>query len=97
MQAGIKHYNYYSTMLAYSDVFEFLKASKCNAQDVDIFHMLYYGYNVDKLLVSAYFEVLRVSDGKYELNIQKYVNDTYSIKFVVNPNYANVLERFTNE
>lgn len=66
-----------------------------NEHEKDVFNMLFYGYGVPQKLQSAYFEFLRVGDGKYTLSVQKYVNDTHMIMFEINPNYANALERFT--
>lgn len=63
--------------------------------ELAIFNMLYNGYGVPQKLQSAYFQLLRVGDGKYTLTVQKYLDDTYSIIFEINPNYANNLERFT--
>lgn len=95
MQAGVKHYNYYSTMLKYTDFFDFLKKERVDENVIHVITMLWSAYAVDKLLNSAYFESLRVGDGWYSMTVQKYVNDTYSVKIKLNPNYANVLERFT--
>lgn len=73
---------------------EFLSHS-LNEHEKDVFYMLFDGYGVQQKLQSAYFEFLRVGDGKYTLSVQKYVNDTHMIMFEINPNYANALERFT--
>ncbi len=66
-----------------------------NEHEKGVFNMLFFGYGVPQKLQSAYFEFLRVGDGKYILSVQKYVNDTHMIMFEINPNYANALERFT--
>lgn len=61
-----------------------------------IFWLLYNGFGVEQKLQCSYFELLRVGDGKYTLTVQKYVNETYTIKFKVNKNYKNKANRFTN-
>lgn len=95
MQQGVKHYNYYSTMQKYTDFFDFLEKEVKEEKIVDTLVMLWSAYQVGILLNSAYFEHLTVGDGWYKMSVQKYVNDTYSVKIKINPNYANALERFT--
>ena len=95
MQAGVKHYNYYSTMLKYVDFFDFLEKERVDKKVIDVITMLWSAYSIESLLNSAYFESLRVGDGWYNMIVQKYVNDTYSVKIKIDPNYANALERFT--
>ena len=97
MQAGKKYYLYFSTMQKYTDFFDFLVKSNVEENYIDVVSMLWKAYSIGALLRSAYFEVIRIGDGKFTLNVQKYANDTYSIKLIVDPNYANVLERFTHE
>lgn len=58
--------------------------------------MLWVGYAIPMKLKSSYFEMIRVGDGKYTLTVHKYVNDTHSIMFEINPSYGNVLGRFTS-
>lgn len=95
MQAGIKYYTYRSTMLAYTDFFDFLDKEVKEQKIVDVIMMLWTAYSIGTLLNSVYFEHLIVGDGWYKLHVQKYVNDTYSVKLEINPNYANALGRFT--
>lgn len=71
-------------------------AHSLTENEKEIFHMLWVGYAVPMKLKSAYFEMLRVGDGKYTLTIHKYCNDTHSIMFEINENYGNALERFTS-
>ena len=95
MQAGIKHYTYRSTFLAYTDFFDFLEKSGVSEHAIDVISMLWHVYSISSLLRSAYFEHLTIGDGWYKMHVQKYVNDTYSVKLEINPNYANALGRFT--
>lgn len=74
---------------------EFLSHS-LNEHEKKVFEMLWVGYAIPMKLKSAYFELLRVGDGKYTLTVQKYVNNTHMIMFEINPNYGNALERFTS-
>lgn len=94
MQPGIKHYTYRSTMLKYTDFFDFLEKEVKYEETINVIMMLWSAYSIGTLLNSAYFEHLSVGDGWYKLHVQKYVNDTYSVKITINPNYANALERF---
>lgn len=94
MVAGKKYFIYQSTMRKYSDFVDFLQREN-GADYVDMFMMLYNAFGIGTLLDSPYFEILRIGDGKYELTVQKYVNETYSIKLVINTNYENGAERFT--
>lgn len=55
--------------------------SSLSMRDYEIFCMLFYSYRVPTLLKSAYFELLRVGDHDYTLIVQKYVNDTFCVKF----------------
>lgn len=95
MQAGQKYYTYRSTMLQFTDFFDFLEKSGLCEHDIDVISMLWSAYSIGTLLNSAYFEHLSVGDGWYKISVHKYVNDTYSVKLEINPNYANALERFT--
>lgn len=97
MQAGVKHYNYFSTMQKYTDFFDFLVKSNVEENFIDVVSMLWKAYSISALLRSSYFELICIGDGKFTLRVQKYVNDTYSIKLTIDPNYANVLERFTHD
>lgn len=63
--------------------------------EYEMLWMLYYSYRIPTHLKSAYFELIRVGDGKYTLNVQKYVDDTFSVKFTINSDYSNNAERFT--
>ena len=72
---------------------EFLSHS-LTEHEKEVFHMLWVGYAVPMKLRSAYFEMLRVGDGKYTLTVRKYCNDTHSIMFEINPNYGKALNRF---
>ena len=60
-----------------------------------IFWLLFSGFSIEQKLQSSYFELFRVGDGKYTLTVQKYVDNTWSVKFVVNKNFKNKLQRFT--
>lgn len=95
MQSGIKYFTYRSTMLKYTDFFDFLEEEVKEQKIVDVIINLWSAYSIGTLLNSAYFEHLSVGDGWYKMHVQKYVNDTYSVKITINPNYANALERFT--
>ena len=94
MQEGKKYYNYYSTMRSYVDFVDFLEKSKVEQHNIDILMSIWSAYHCNELLESAYFQLLRVSDGKYTLTLQKYVDESYSIKVVIDNNYANACERF---
>ncbi|MBR5854265.1 MAG: hypothetical protein IKY87_01130 [Paludibacteraceae bacterium] len=94
MQAGVKHYNYYSTMRKYTDFFDYLKKEVKEQKHIDVIIMLCSAYSIGSLLDSAYFEFLRIGDGWYEMTVQKYVDSTYSIKLIINPQYPNYNERF---
>lgn len=56
--------------------------------------MLYFSYRIPTNLKSAYFQLMRVGDGKYTLTVQKYIDDTYSLKYTINNEYGNKLQRF---
>lgn len=60
-----------------------------------IFWLLYSGFGIEQKLQSSYFELFRVGDGKYTLTIQKYVDNTWSVKFTINKNFRNRLNRFS--
>lgn len=70
-------------------------AHSLNEREKEVFQMLWISYAIPMKLRSSYFELLRVGDGKYTLTIQKYVDETWSVKFSVNQNYANIAGRFT--
>lgn len=74
---------------------EFLSHS-LTEHEKEVFHMLWVGYAIPMKLKSSYFEMLRVGDGKYTLTVHKYVNGTHKIEFKVDPNYGNILGRFTS-
>ncbi len=93
MNKGEKNVLWYSTFK--QNLGDFLR-DKLTEQEKEVFHMLWVGYAVPMKLKSAYFEVLRVGDGKYTLNVQKYADGKHSVKFIIKNNYANALERFTN-
>lgn len=57
--------------------------------------MLFNGYGMKQKLQSSFFELCRVGDGKYTLTVQKYVDNSWSVKFNINNKYANKNERFT--
>ena len=59
-----------------------------------VLDMMFNGYNVERMLWSSFFEIFRASDGRYTLEVQKYVNDTFSVKFTIDMNYAIKLDRF---
>lgn len=90
----MKHYLYRSTMQRYTDFFAFLEEEKCPAQQIDLISMLWHAYSVSALLRSSYFEIIRIGDGWHTLIIQKYADESYSIKYTFNPNFANKSERF---
>lgn len=62
----------------------------------NIFWLLFSGFGIEQKLQSSYFELFRVGDGKYTLTVQKYVDNTWSVKFIINKNFKNKLQRFTN-
>lgn len=93
MNKGEKYVLWYSTYQ--QSLGEFLR-DKLTEREKEVFHMLWVGYAVPMKLKSAYFELLRVGDGKYTLNVQKYTDGKHSVKFIIKNNYANTLERFTN-
>ena len=70
-------------------------AHSLTSQEKDIFCMLWGAYNLTTFTRTSYFELLRVSDGKYTLTVQKYTDNSVSVKFKINNNYANKNERFT--
>lgn len=95
MQQGVKNYVYRSTMQRYTDFFDFLEKSGLSEQTIDLLCMMWRAYSIGELLRSSFFQYIRVGDGKYELSVQKYVDETYCIKLVIDSNYANKIERFT--
>lgn len=70
-------------------------AHSLTSQEKDIFCMLWGAYNLTTFTRTSYFELLRVGDGKYELTVQKYVDESICVKFTRNDKYANKAERFT--
>ncbi len=95
MQQGVKNYVYRSSMERYTDFFDFLEKSGVSEQTIDLLSMMWRAYSIGELLRSSFFQYIRIGDGKYELSVQKYVDETYCIKLVINTNYANKIERFT--
>ena len=86
MKAGQKHYTYRSTMLAYSDFFDFLVKEKLDLQAIDVIRLLWDAYSIQNLIMSEYFEFLRVGDYKYNLSVQRYCTGAYCVKLQVNNN-----------
>lgn len=64
--------------------------------EYEMLWMLFYSYHIPTLFKSVYFQLMRVGDGKYTLTVQKYVDDTFSVKYTINSDYCNNAERFTN-
>ena len=93
MQKGQKCVKWRSTFK--ESLGEFLR-NKLTEHEKEVFHMLWVGYAIPMKLKSAYFEFLRVGDGKYTLSVQKYCTGTHMVMFEINPNYGNALERFTS-
>lgn len=62
---------------------EFLSHS-LNEHEKNVFEMLWIGYAIPMKLQSAYFEYLRVGDGKYTLSVQKYVTNQHVVIFEIN-------------
>lgn len=83
MQAGKKYYTYRSTMLGFTDFFDFLEKSKVSERDIDVISMLWHVYSISALLRSSYFQIIRIGDKKYELTVQRYVTDSYVIKLTI--------------
>lgn len=46
-------------------------ASVCSAKELDLLFSLWYSYGVNRLVSSAYFELLRVGDHKCTLIVQR--------------------------
>lgn len=86
MRAGQKYYTYRSTMLAYTDFFDFLVKEKIDEQVIDVVKLLWHAYSIQNLITSEYFEFLRVGDYKYNLSIQRYCTGAYCVKLQVNNN-----------
>lgn len=86
MKAGQKHYTYRSTMLAYTDFFDFLVKEKVDDIAIDVISLLWKAYNISALLRSDYFEFLRIGDYKYNLSVQRYCTGAYCVKLQVNNN-----------
>lgn len=86
MKAGQKLYTYRSTMLAYTDFFDFLKKEKVDNQVIDVITMLWPVYSINNLIKSEYFEFLRIGDYKYNLSVQRYCTGAYCVKLKVNNN-----------
>lgn len=76
---------------------EALAHSTLTDKDKDIFSMLFHSYRIQtSLLPSSFFECLRVGDGKHMLIVRKDKDNSWCVKYSVNENYANKLERFTS-
>ena len=73
---------------------EFLE-DQLTEQEQDMFYMLWGSFMITHKLKSAYFELMRVGDGKYTLQVQKYVDESWSAKFTINERYGNMAERYT--
>lgn len=86
MKAGQKHYTYRSTMLAYTDFFDFLVKEKVDEQVIDVIKLLWHAYSIKNLITSEYFEFLRIGDYKYNLSVQRYCTGAYCVKLQVNNN-----------
>lgn len=86
MKAGQKFYTYRSTMLAYTDFFDFLVKEKVDEQTINVVKMLWRVYSIHELLGSVYFEFLRVGDYKYNMSVQQYCTGAYCVKLQVNNN-----------
>lgn len=86
MRAGQKFYTYRSTMLAYTDFFDFLVKEKVDEQVIDVVKLLWHAYSIQNLITSEYFEFLRIGDYKYNLSVQRYCTGAYCVKLQVNNN-----------
>lgn len=86
MKAGQKFYTYRSTMLAYTDFFDFLVKEKVDEQAIDVVKLLWHAYSIQNLITSEYFEFLRIGDYKYNLSVQRYCTGAYCVKLQVNNN-----------
>lgn len=86
MKAGQKFYIYRSTMLAYTDFFDFLVKEKVDEQAIDVIKMLWQVYSIHNLITSEYFEFLRIGDYKYNMSVQRYCTGAYCVKLQVNNN-----------
>ena len=60
-----------------------------------VISILWVTYRITQLLKSSYFSYIEVGDGWHTLQVRKYANDTWSVKYNYNPNYGNGCERFT--
>lgn len=74
---------------------EAIEHSTLSEKDKDVFAILFHSFRIQtSLLNSSFFENIRIGDGKHTLIVQKYVDSTWSIKYSINENYANKLNRF---
>lgn len=60
----------------------------------EMFETLWFAGQFSKLLRSAYFQIMRIGDGKYTLTVQK-VQDMWCLKYVINEHYANKADYYT--
>lgn len=60
----------------------------------ELFCILWFAYNINHQLKSAYFELLRVGDGWHTLTVHKRPDESIKVQLHINPNYGNILERF---
>lgn len=56
-----------------------------------IFNALFGGYGIEKKLQTDWFQLIRVGDSKYTMIVQKYVDDTWCVKFYKNKCYEKVV------
>lgn len=86
MRVGQKYYTYRSTMLAYTDFFDFLLKENVDKQAIEVILSLWRVFKISNLIKSEYFEFLRVGDYKYNMSVQRYCTGAYCVKLQVNNN-----------
>lgn len=89
---GIRHFTWLN--MYHQPMMEYMR-ELMDDEDFYIFNMLWSSYAISTQLKSAFFEVLRVSDGWRTLVVHKRPDESIKVQFTINPNYGNILERFT--
>lgn len=72
------YHSYYKKKLQ-----DFVK-QELNETEQGIFNALFYGYGMEQKLQTDWFQLIRVGDKNYTMIVQKYVNDTWCVKFYKN-------------
>lgn len=62
----------------------FNNAGNISSEDKKLFFLLLQAYNVQNMLRSTYFQLLRIGDFKYRIIVRKAPNDYINVKFQIN-------------